>query len=84
MAALRRPAPTVCRYCGEPAHVPADACLSAARKVGRVVGVTLAYVLGIVVLIGLVVWLASATEPEEAPRDVVCTGGGGNVVCEYR
>lgn len=73
-----------CRYCGQPAHIPADSCLTTGQKVGRIVGMAGIYVLGILALIGLVVWLTSATEPQETPRDVVCTGSGGQVECEYR
>jgi hypothetical protein len=50
----------LCRYgCGEPPHTPADACLTAGQKVGRMFGVTMIYVLAIGLLIGLVLWWAS-------------------------
>lgn len=81
MAARSRPA--VCRYCGETPHIPADSCLTVGQKVGRIVGLVGVYVLGIAALIGLVVWLTSATEPDDG-GGVVCRGPAGSVVCEYR
>jgi hypothetical protein len=55
---------TTCRYCGQPAHVPADSCLTLGQKVGRIVGWTGVYVLAILLLIGGVVWLTQAMKPD--------------------
>lgn len=72
-----------CRYCGAPAHIPADSCLTLGQKVGRIVGVTGIYVLGLLLLIGTVVWLASTGEPER-PGELVCEWQPGGTQCEYR
>jgi protein-S-isoprenylcysteine O-methyltransferase Ste14 len=42
-----------------------------AQKVGRIVGVTLVYVLAILLLIGLVVWLTTSGALKPAPSSPV-------------
>lgn len=58
---------SVCRYCGAPAHVPADSCLTLSYKLLRIFGWVMAYTLGIGVLIGLVVWLGTSGAFKPAP-----------------
>lgn len=55
---MRTTTETRCKYCGEAPHVPADACLTAAQKVGLMVGYVGIWMLGLFLLIGTIVWLA--------------------------
>lgn len=48
-----------CRYCGETPHVPADACLTASQKVGRVFALTVLWALGLTILVVLFLAVAA-------------------------
>jgi len=50
---------TRCKYCSEAPHVPTDACLTAAQKVGLIVGQVGLWTIGLLLLIGFVMWLGA-------------------------
>ena len=48
-----------CKYCGEAAHIPADACLTTSQKMGLVFGQIMLWTIGLGLVILLIVLAAN-------------------------